>query len=149
MIYETDNYKAIDSKISVEALQIFILQDNKKINCLHYYEKNRFSSKFSKKNGLSFMHLNNRSLSKHFDNLNLLSTLGHRFRIIGLSETRLSHKSFVPHNLELDSYSLKFIIKQRLQREALLFTYVTSFALSCTMIFRLLYTKRNNLIQPY
>ena len=48
MIYEADNYKAIDSEISMEALQdIFIHQDNKKINC-HYYEKKDFISKFSK-----------------------------------------------------------------------------------------------------
>ena len=110
MMNETEIYKDISSGLplaTLEALNDSLIQeDNKLINC-QYYEKNDFISRFSKQGGLSFLHLNIRSLSKHFDNLqNLLSTLGHRFRIIVLSESRFSHKSSVPHNLDLENYSL-------------------------------------------
>jgi len=107
MINETEIYKDINTGLSLEALKDLLIQENnKQINC-QYYEKNDFISKFSKQGGLSFLHLNIRSLSKHFDNLqNLLSTLGHRFRIIALSESRHSYTSSVPHYLDLENYSL-------------------------------------------
>ena len=50
---------------------------------------------------------NIRSLPKHFDNFqDLLTSLNCRFKIIGLSETRLTSSSCIPHNLELEGYSL-------------------------------------------
>lgn len=54
----------------------------------------------------TLLHLNTRSLNKHHDELqSLLASLGHRFDVIGCSETWINEKLY--HNiLNLDGYVL-------------------------------------------
>ena len=85
---------------------IILEQNDKTIHC-KYYDKDNLNSKFKKNNHISFLHLNIRSLTKHFDNFQeLLNSLDIRFKIIALSETRLITNSLAPHNLCIDGYSL-------------------------------------------
>ena len=85
---------------------IILEQSGKTINC-KYYDKDNLNSKFKKNNHISFLHLNIRSLTKHFDNFQeLLNSLEIRFKIIALTETRLITNSIAPNNLCLDGYSL-------------------------------------------
>ena len=77
-----------------------------KIHC-NYYDPDEFNSTLPEHSGLSLFHLNINSLSKHFDNLNLLlDSLNHRFKIIGISETRINEVTSI--NLDLPGYSSLF-----------------------------------------
>ena len=92
MIEERENYESIEFSLSDTVCQ--------------YFDIKKFNSKFKKYEGLSFLHLNIRSLPKHLDNLtNFLNSIDHRFKVIALSETRLTSNSSIPHNLSLDGYS--------------------------------------------
>ena len=85
---------------------VILEQNDKTIHC-KYYDKDNLNSKFKKNNHISFLHLNIRSLTKHFDNFQeLLNSLDIRFKIIALSETRLITNSLAPHNLCIDGYLL-------------------------------------------
>ena len=65
-----------------------------------------FKTSFSQFKGLSFFHLNIGSLAKHSDNLNAtLSSLNLDFKIIGISETRITKVSVNTHNFNLPTYS--------------------------------------------
>ena len=58
-------------------------------NCKYYDIANFNSENFSNK-WVSFLHLNITSIRKHFDNLEaFLYSLNHKFKIIGLTETRI------------------------------------------------------------
>ena len=92
MIEEREDYESIEFSLSDTVCQ--------------YFDIKKFNSKFKKYEGLSFLHLNIRSLPKHLDNLtNFLNSIDHRFKVIALSETRLTSNSSIPHNLSLDGYS--------------------------------------------
>ena len=100
--------KVVDSGSSeVSAKDLLLEQNNAKIHC-RYFDLESFNKQFAKRNdNPSLIHLNIRSLPKHFDNFqDLLNSLKCRFKIIGLSETRLTSSSCIPHNLELEGYSL-------------------------------------------
>ena len=70
-----------------------------------YFDCDEFNNTFSNsQNSLSFLHLNIASLAKHFDNfLNFLNSLKCQFKIIGISETRISSQS-IPHNVNIPGY---------------------------------------------
>ena len=54
-------------------------------------------------NCFSLFHLNIRSLQRNFDNLlNLLTTVEHRFSVIGITETWLRQEE---HNVGIDGYN--------------------------------------------
>ena len=60
-----------------------------------------------KNDNISFLHLNIRSLPKHFDNFQeLLCSLEIRFEVIAITETRLVADSPIPHNLDINGYTL-------------------------------------------
>ena len=108
MIERNNINKVVDSGPSEDSAEGLLLeQNNKKINC-KYYDIDSFNNEFTKRHdNLPLIHLNIRSLPKHFDNFqDLLNSLNCRFKIIGLSETRLTSSSCIPHNLELEGYSL-------------------------------------------
>ena len=78
-----------------------------KIDC-RYLDCNEFNKSFSNSQNLSFLHLNIASLSKHLDNFTtLLNSLYHQFKIIGISETRISSQS-IEHNLNIPGYISHF-----------------------------------------
>ena len=83
-------------------------EDNVKCN---YYTNEDFNSSFSGISSyLSFLHLNISSLPKHHDNLDtMLNSLKHNFKVIGISETRLTEAS-IPHNLTLEGYKEPYLI---------------------------------------
>ena len=106
MIDNNKNNEGIDFGLSGGVSEALLEQNIKKINC-NYYDTGNFNQNYKKNHNISFLHLNIRSLPKHFDNFNdLLSSLDCRFKVIALSETRLVYNSLVPHNLSLKGYSL-------------------------------------------
>ena len=77
------------------------------LNC-KYYTEIEFSSDLTRHKGLSFMHLNIGSLSKHFESLNhLLNTLN-GIKIIGISETRINKDNIKSSNLNIKGYNLLY-----------------------------------------
>ena len=78
------------------------------IDC-RYLDSDDFNFAFSNTSShLSFLHLNICSLPKHFDEYNnLLETINHEFKVLGISETRLTETS-APHNLDIDGYDSLF-----------------------------------------
>jgi len=59
-----------------------------------YLDCSEFNSILLTSNNLSFFHLNMNSLYKHFDNLSsLLNDLKHDFKIIAITETRITESS--------------------------------------------------------
>ena len=76
------------------------------IDC-NYYGCDDFNFAFSNSSSyISFLHLNISSLSKHLDVFNnLLNTLDHKFKVLGITETRLKDSPSIPHNLDIDGYS--------------------------------------------
>ena len=74
-----------------------------------YFDCNDFNTTFvNSSSHLSFLHLNISSLSKHFDMYNsLLDSIDHKFKVLGISETRLKETS-IPHNIEIDGYKSLF-----------------------------------------
>ena len=60
-----------------------------KIKC-RYVDCSEFKNIYSKKNGISIIHLNICSLAKHIDTFHdLLKQLGTKFAILAISETRI------------------------------------------------------------
>ena len=60
-----------------------------------------------KRKALSFFHMNVCSLTKHFDDFNiLLSDLNVSFDILAITETRIKKDSSSPINLQLSNYSI-------------------------------------------
>lgn len=103
---QTDNEHNNDGVDFGLSDSIVLEQGGKTINC-KYYDIDTLNSEFQKNNHISFLHLNIRSLTKHFDNFQeLLNSLKIRFKIIALTETRLITNSIARHNLCLDGYSL-------------------------------------------
>ena len=78
------------------------------IDC-RYLDSDDFNFAFSNTSShLSFLHLNICSLPKYFDEYNnLLETINHEFKVLGISETRLTDSS-IPHRLEIDGYKSLF-----------------------------------------
>jgi len=76
-------------------------------NASKYYDINDFlDSKFDPNTSLGIFHMNTSSLSKNFDELCiLLKSLSYKFKIIGISETRLTGKFGENLYVELDGYS--------------------------------------------
>ena len=75
------------------------------LNC-KYYTETEFASELATHKGLSFMHLNIASLSKHFDSLNhLLDTLK-GMNIVGVSETRINKDNIKSSNFKIKGYNL-------------------------------------------
>ena len=67
---------------------------------------NEFNTKFIDNKGLSFLHLNIRSLKKHFENLNcLINDSKKQLDIIALSETRIERNN--SHSNQLKNYSFE------------------------------------------
>ena len=65
-------------------------------------------TKIFKRKGLSFYHMNVCSLTKKFDDFNiLLIDLHDRFDILAIIETRIKKDSSSPANLQLDNYSIE------------------------------------------
>ena len=77
-------------------------------NCKHRdtdYFKN--PTKEFKRKALSFFHMNFCSLTKHFDDFNiLLSDLNVSFDILAITETRIKKDSSSPTNLQLNNYTV-------------------------------------------
>ena len=74
--------KVVDSGSSKDSAEDILLeQNNKKIHC-RYYDIESFNKQFTKRqDNLSLIHLNIRSLPKHFDNFqDLLTSLNCRFK---------------------------------------------------------------------
>lgn len=68
-----------------------------------YYDVPEFKSLTSSKNFFSFLHLNISSITKHLDDLeSLLSSVNHHFKIIAISESRLTTSQ--THNPLLEGY---------------------------------------------
>ena len=85
---------------------ILLEQNGKTIKC-KYYDKNSLNLNLKKNDNISFLHLNIRSLPKHFDNFQeLVASMEIRFKIIALTETRLIANSSISHNLNIDGYTL-------------------------------------------
>ena len=64
-----------NDSINLGLSDIILEQSGKKINC-KYYDEGNLNSKFKNITNISFLHLNIRSLPKHFDNFQeLLSSL--------------------------------------------------------------------------
>ena len=81
-----------------DILSNFLADD---IDC-KYYDTSHFNSLSFPNNSLSFFHLNISSLSKHFDELQILfNSLNHSFKIIAISETRIQSSS---HSITLPGY---------------------------------------------
>ena len=97
--------KVVDSGPSENSAEDLLLEHNdKKIHC-RYYDIGSFNKEFTQRhNNLPLIHLNT-TLPTHFDNFQgLLNSLKCRFMISGLSETRRTSSSCIPHNLELEGY---------------------------------------------
>ena len=63
-----------------------------------------------KRKALSFFHMNVFSLTKNFDDFNILpSDLNVSFYILGITETRIKKVSSSPINLQLNNYSIEYI----------------------------------------
>ena len=92
-------------------------------------------TKVFKRTGLSFFHINICSLTKNFDDFNiLLSDLNDSFDILAIIETRIKKDSSSPINLQLGNYSIEHT--------------PTEFSASGTLLFiikRLSYELRNDL----
>ena len=78
------------------------------IEC-RYLDCDDFNFTFSNTSShLSFLHLNISSLPKHFDVYNdLLDSLEYKFKVLGISETRLLDSS-IPHKLDIEGYKPLF-----------------------------------------
>lgn len=77
-----------------------------KLNCKRYTPDKLKSIKCKNDHSYSLMHLNTRSLNKHYDDfLSLLASLDHRFDVIGCSETWITDKSYL-NILNLNGYVL-------------------------------------------
>ena len=77
------------------------------VNC-QYYSNDEFNAKFNdvKNKGLSFLHLNIASLSKHFDNLACsLNEIKVKFKVIAITETRLVKGFSSNQRLDLPGYT--------------------------------------------
>ena len=69
-----------------------------------YVDCSEFESSYNKFVGISALHLNISSLSKHIDSLgNMLEQLALDFNVIAISETRITQDA-IPHNLEIPNY---------------------------------------------
>jgi len=75
----------------------------------------KLKSSFSNCKTFSLFHINISSLSKHFDELTafLEEDLRHDFKILGISETRLTKLRRNMHNIEIPNYSV-YTIKRNL-----------------------------------
>ena len=63
-----------------------------------------------KRKALSFFHMNVFSLTKNFDDFNILpSDLNVSFYTLGITETRIKKVSSSPINLQLNNYSIEYI----------------------------------------
>ena len=86
-------------------------QNNKLHNNLEecrYVDCSEFESSYNKFVGISALHLNISSLSKHIDSLgNMLEQLALDFNVIAISETRITQDA-IPHNLEIPNYECVF-----------------------------------------
>ena len=71
-----------------------------------YYSKKEFVSDLVKHKGLSFMHINIASLSKHFESLNQLLNTFQGLKIIGVSETRINKYNLKSLNFQIQGYTL-------------------------------------------
>ena len=81
------------------------LNENTPIEC-NYYSKEEFNATFENNKGLSFFHLNIASLAKHIDNLRcLLNELKSNFKVLAITETRITSTTFNLHNFEIPGYS--------------------------------------------
>ena len=79
-------------------------QDSR-IEC-RYLDCSEFNSILPTSNTLSFFHLNINSLYKHFDTFStLLNDLKHNFKIIAITETRITESSKTTHNFDIPGYS--------------------------------------------
>ena len=100
-------------QVSVPLLNQNVIADQESedtiIDC-KYLDCDNFNRTFpeNKSKNLSFFHLNINSLPKHFENLNCyLNSLQHKFKIIGISETRITNTT-APHKLDINGYSALF-----------------------------------------
>ena len=78
-------------------------------NSTHFETDQIQSLKFSQKEkSLSFFHINTCSLNKNFDDpVYLLKCTNENFDIIAVSETRISKKTSLTSNINLNNYSLE------------------------------------------
>lgn len=92
---------------SANALNTNLSLDNGSVELdCNYFDCAKFNSSFSYSKDLSFFHLNINSLAKHFDDLDfLLKELNHNFKIIGITETRITNSAPSIHNFEMPGYS--------------------------------------------
>ena len=82
--------------------------ENENLSCKYYNNKQLKELISDKKNskGLSLLHLNISSLPFHIDEFtNLLSELNSNFKIIGITETRLTTKKDPVNSIEIPNYN--------------------------------------------
>ena len=89
-----------------------------------------------KRKPLSFFHMNVFSLTKNFDDFNILpSDLNVSFYILGITETRIKKVSSSPINLQLNNYSIEHIPTELSAVGTLLFiSKILSYQLSNDLI---------------
>ena len=103
----TNNDREFNECLNLGLSDTILLEQNGKTIKCKYYDKNSLNLNLKKTDNISFLHLNIRSLPKHFDNFQeLLCSMEIRFQIIALTETRLVADSPIPHNLDINGYTL-------------------------------------------
>ena len=95
------------------------------MSCKYYHNKQLkelISDKKIFSNGLSLLHLNISSLPFHIDEFtNLLSELNSNFKIIGITETRLTTKKDPVNSIEIPNYNIEHTPTESDKGEALLY----------------------------
>ena len=79
--------------------------NNDSLSC-KYYTESEFVSELNTHRGLSLMHINISSLSKHLESLNHLLNSFQGLKIIGVSETRINEINKRSSNFDIQGYSL-------------------------------------------
>ena len=81
------------------------MNSNDSVSCKYYTDK-EFISEIREHKGLSFLHTNIASLSKHFENLIHLLHSFQGLKIIGVSETRINKYNKKSSNFQIKGYTL-------------------------------------------
>ena len=108
MILNKPGFPSIDTDKNIKEVDFgvtesdFVINNEPRISC-RYVNCSDFNNLYKDIDGISLFHLDINSLTKHIDST-LLKQLGDRFKIIAITETRISSES-IPHNLDLPNYS--------------------------------------------
>ena len=100
-----------------------MFSDNENIKCKFYTSEELKKNVFDKNNNqMTLLHLNISSLPYHIDELTeLLSDLKINFKIIGITESRLTTKKDPRNNIDIPSYNIEHTPTKSGKGRALLF----------------------------